>query len=239
MARYNYNQKVLRAVRFLLGLRRKRIQKALRPYGLDRATLVEAQQLLRKATYDRPDQPVDEGQPLLPQLDAFENHWLTIVRAVLRRRCPEICDWVFKNISQTKGVDLVVSVDTVLQRLRALHDGSTRFAEQGAQAIQWLAKRGFTEARLEEGEQLIRQVTEFQSDDDEDDLDSTDDDDFESEEEAAAAAELWGWYLEWSAIARRVITDRTSLRILGFLSSKESTNETVDVAPADSERSAA
>jgi hypothetical protein len=33
----------------------------------------------------------------------------------------------------------------------------------------------------------------------------------------AAEAELWAWYLEWSTIARTVVTNRRHLRALGFL----------------------
>lgn len=36
---------------------------------------------------------------------------------------------------------------------------------------------------------------------------------------------LWNWYLEWSQIARTVITDRRRLRALGFLRGTESGDE--------------
>lgn len=37
---------------------------------------------------------------------------------------------------------------------------------------------------------------------------------------ADAEQKLWAWYLEWSRIARAVITDRRDLRQLGFLQSQ-------------------
>ena len=204
---YSLNQKVLRAVQFLLGLRTRRVRRALAPYGLNEDALAEAHELLRLATLVRLDHTDTEGDALVKRIDAFENHWLTIVRAVLLRRYPAVYEWVFRNISQTEGLDLFITVDAVVQRLRALADGSSPFAEQGVEAMQVLAQRGFTEARLEDGEGLIQELSQFRPGDDDYDPDSVDE----------AVDQLWGWYLEWSVIARRVITNRRSLRALGFL----------------------
>jgi hypothetical protein len=56
-------------------------------------------------------------------------------------------------------------------------------------------------------------------------------------ETAEAEAELWSWYLEWSYIARSVITDRRLLRELGFLrvvrKGSVETEEEVDLEGAD------
>lgn len=46
---------------------------------------------------------------------------------------------------------------------------------------------------------------------------------------------LWSWYLEWSTIARTVITDRRLLRRLGFLRVVRGANGTEEevVVPAE------
>ena len=41
---------------------------------------------------------------------------------------------------------------------------------------------------------------------------------------------MWAWYLEWSTIARRAITDRRLLRQLGFLHHSKSEPAVADEA---------
>jgi hypothetical protein len=43
---------------------------------------------------------------------------------------------------------------------------------------------------------------------------------------------MWAWYLEWSTIARQVITDRKLLRSMGFLR-KDGRDATADEVESD------
>lgn len=209
MSKNTKNQKVIRVVRFLMGLRNAGAYVPLSGYGLTEEVLAEAQELLRQATTARLDQQqVAIGPPLLPALDHYENHWFRVIRATLKRHHPEVHDWVFNNIAQTRGVDLVVSVDTVVRRLREIETGASPFGDQGEAVMALLAERGFSAAVLEEGENLLQKIAEFKP---------APVKAFDPEEEARDIDKLWAWYLEWSEIARNVIVDRRVLRSLGFL----------------------
>jgi hypothetical protein len=157
-----------------------------------------------------PPLPVDPKT--LELLDRWENLWFPVADATLARHYAALHRQVFLNLSQTSGVEVAVSVHTCVTRLRALEKTG-----EGQAALALLAQRGLTEAVLVEAEQLL---TAFGS------LPEVEAEPSPEQAEAALrAAEdaMWAWYLEWSRIARSVITDRRQLRALGFLTSSGAT----------------
>jgi hypothetical protein len=94
-----------------------------------------------------------------------------------------------------------------VERITELQKGD----EQSQKAAQLLVDRGMTSAVMDEARSLLEQLGSPAADVTVPNLDTI------RKETAQAEAELWSWYLEWSQIARNVITDRRLLRELGFL----------------------
>ncbi|HWN66076.1 MAG TPA: hypothetical protein VNM90_00485, partial [Haliangium sp.] len=86
-----------------------------------------------------------------------------------------------------------------------------------------LIRHGLTTAVLDEARGLLGQLRQSLPAED-----ALGDDD--PVVDPAAEDEMWSYYLQWSAIARRAISDRRLLRQLGFLRSRGGSDET---SPAD------
>lgn len=213
-------QKAVRVLEFLLGLRRRRVAAALLKHGFTDAELDEGWRRLQALTANRLDGvtlPVSSDPVLLQQLDAWENLWFPISEAALSTNFPEVYEKVFKNLSQTDGIEVVVSVRTFVGRIEAL-------AASGpdAEARALLERRGLTRGVIDEAKVLLQKLGQ---------VDTTVDDApvVTPEQEAELERRLWSWYLEWSGIARAAIKDRPSLRALGFLRDGGTTDEETEV----------
>jgi hypothetical protein len=217
MARLTIGQKAERVIKFLIALRNPRIVAVLSQYHFTQADLDEGWDLLRKITRTRLD-VVPEGAPIDPDalrvLDEWENKWFAIAQATLKRRAPKVYDWVFRNLAQTEGLAVIVSVGTFVERWEQLDkaekDGG--LGAEGKEAKKLLDTRGLTKEMIGEAKALLKKLG--QVDGPLPDLEKTaaDDEAFEEAEKA-----LWAWYLEWSKIARTTIKQRALLRQLGFL----------------------
>jgi hypothetical protein len=218
MARYSPGQKAERVLRFLMGLRYPRVAAALRQHGFSNADRLEGYELLRRLTDDRLDAvAVRAADPdLLERLDTFENKWLPIADATLRRHFPEARDWLFRNLTMTEGLDLIVSVGTFIRRL----DQLPTEAPEGKEARALLTRRGLDEHALA----LPREaLAELQVEPEAEPRPP-----ITPEETAAREKALWDWYLEWSTIAQQSIKDRRLLRALGYLSKTGSGTEELE-----------
>lgn len=193
----------------MLGLRNPRSLALLASRGFGQSDLDEGWKLLRnlaKVSFDAP--PPKKADPkLIVELDEWENTWFPVADATLSRRFPAVHADVFRNLSQTEGPAVVVSVGTFVERLTGLRDG----AGERQQAAELLAARGLDEGTLAKASALLVKLGKPETHESPPDL--------EAQREGAAAAEeeLWSWYREWSQLARGVITDRRLLRELGFL----------------------
>lgn len=223
MARMTIGQKASRVVQLILALRNRRIAAKLVQHGftkdeLERGwTLVTALTRGRLVAADDPDDP-----KLLVELDAWENKWFPIVSAALQHRFPEAHEHVFRNLSQTTGPEVAVTVGTLLERVEQLskpreHGGLGR---EGKAARDLLTKRGFTSEVVAKGEEMLATIREIEP--------IPEDEGPSAEEQEQAEREMWAWYLEWSTIARTVITDRNHLRQLGFLQSAKRSEPATD-----------
>jgi hypothetical protein len=129
---------------------------------------------------------------------------LPIVRAALGRSFPELSKTVLRNIKQTKGPLLVVTLQTLADRLTALENSSVE-GERRAHAL--LVRRGLTSAVTHELRSLLAIVRHAP---------------LESKavlspaRRAQALEAAWGRYLGWSQTARAVVLERRLLRCLGF-----------------------
>jgi hypothetical protein len=126
---------------------------------------------------------------------------------VLKRHHPEVHAKVFLNLSQTQGNQVVVSVGTLVERIDALP------ATGQGEALATLIRHGVTNQVLDDARGMLAQLrlsppVEEPPEGDEPVIDP------------AAEDAMWSYYLQWSVIARRAISDRRLLRQLGFLRSQ-------------------
>jgi hypothetical protein len=215
MAKLTLGQKAYRVLLLLLGLRHPAVAAALVRRGFDAAELALGHQLLAQLTAGRLKvADVDAIAAPLAKLDDWENRNYPVIEAVLRRHFPDVCAVVFLNLSQTEGPELVVSVETLIERLDA----------QSEPVREMLAKRGVTPAVLDEARGFLHTISTIAP---------AGAQQIDAEADAIAEEALWAWYLEWSTIVRTDIQNRRLLRNLGFL--KRPSGEVVEV-PIDDEQ---
>ncbi|MFO0589208.1 MAG: hypothetical protein U0441_16850 [Polyangiaceae bacterium] len=217
MGKLTLGQKADRALKLLLGLRNPRIAAALMSHGFTDKDLQEGWTLLRAlgtSVLDGDAAPASLDTASLQLLDQWENKWFPIAKAALQRHAPAAHTWFFRNLSQTEGPAVIVSVGTFVDRFDKLSaKASNGGPPSGGKAAQdKLVERGLTKEVLDEARSLIKKLGGFSGP-------LPDLPDLEEEEKKLAAAEeaLWAWYLEWSSIIRSTITQRALLRQLGFL----------------------
>lgn len=204
MATLSVGAKCRRALTFLLGLGDAGIASGLTMHGFTQADLDEGWDLLRKAAGDKlAAVKVPKDPARLLQLDGWENTWFPISQATLRRHYPAVHDRVFLNLSQQSGEEVILSTTTFIERVEALAaDG-----EDAQAALDLLDKRGLTGDQIAYAKGLLAGLAEVQP---------TKVVVPDAEQQAAAEAALWGWFVEWSQIARTALKKKSQLRALGF-----------------------
>jgi hypothetical protein len=195
----------------MIGLRAPRVGAAMAAYGFTNEDLDEGWKLLRAVSGVKLDAA---GKPAsadtIANLDAWENKWFPIAAATLERRFPAVHAQVFKNLSQTKGIAVVVSVRTFIDRFEQMAAGAGSFGTEGVAAAKVLESRGLTQAVIAEARAQLESVGKITIE--------AETATFEHDEAELAKAEdaLWSWYLEWSQIARIAVKQRSLLRSMGF-----------------------
>jgi hypothetical protein len=223
------NDKLSRMLAFLVGLRDPRVFSVLATRGMTPAILEEGWTLFTTAAGAKlrytpaKGGPVASGEEnnLLAGLDLWENTWFPVIDATLRRNLPAVHAVVFANLAQTEGKAVIVSVGTMLERLRL---------PEVQKSLALLESRGLTAHVRKTAEDLLgslKKLSETQIPD----VDPT-----AKLEQEKALDDAWGWYREWSTIARTLFTRGDTLIRLGLRKSKrgrieEDTEE--DPAPGD------
>lgn len=199
-----------------MGLRNPKVVSALVSHGFTRKDLDEGWDRFAGLTRKRLSVQVQVPDPqLVESLDSFENTWFPIARLSLERHFPNCAKWIFLNLSQTEGIEVVVSVQTFLERLALMAEAAEPYGAEGPKATELLAQRGLTAQRIQEAQARLDQLGSYR---DEPVVELT------PEEVQADEDALWSWYLEWGGIARATVKDRRALRSLGFLKSRRSRN---------------
>jgi hypothetical protein len=226
MAKLTIGQKAQRVLKLLLGLRNARIAEALGAYGFTKTDLDDGWKLLKALTGGRLSQlPSGRRDPtLLDKLDEWENRWFPVASASLAHRYPDVHAWLFLNLAQTEGAEVIVSVGTLLDRLNAMASEPS-LGSAGAEARNLLAQRGLNAATLEVAQNLLAQAGSTAP--------ATTPTPMDAEAAAKAEQAMWNWYLEWGEIARVAVKDRRLLRELGFLNLKRSLAEEIEEDVAD------
>lgn len=244
MARQSAGPKAQRALDLLTGLYAPAVRERLEAYGLSEDELSRGWRLLEQYARARrgPELPMLGQRAAQRRLDRWENRWFVIADAALSGAFPELHAWLFRGLSRQSGLQVVLYVELLLDRLDQLETPPKQYRREAPLARARLVARGLTREVMLEGRQLIAEAKRSMP------LDavpsrarrsrsndsaganakgrarlaasgapgatSTVEAAAQGQEEAEAA--LWRWYLEWSRIARAVIEEPLLLAHLGF-----------------------
>jgi len=223
----SFGDKAARVMKFMMALRNPRIASAMAAFGFTDADLQEGWTLMNTVGRVKLDASgFGSDTSTLEKLDAWENRWFPILSATLERRFPAVHAQLFKNLSQTEGPAVVVSVRTLLERHDQMAAGAGAYGAEGVQAKAVLEARGFTQTVINDARALLESVGKVATVDA-----ATVAQDPKAREKAEN--DLWGWYLEWSQIARSAVTQRVLLRQMGFLPTRRSKAEEEDDVDVD------
>lgn len=224
MANLTLGDKAARVLKMLLGMRNARVAAAMAAYGFTDADLQEGWKLLQSVSRDRLGGGITKpaSSEIIDKLDSWENRWFPIAAASLERRFPAVSAQVFKNLPQTSGPAVAVSVRTFVERFDDMAASVGSYGPEGAAATAVLSARGLTAAVIDEARALLETVGRIETYPDVTTIDE------DQEQLEKAEAELWGWYLEWSRIARTAVKQRVLLKQMGFVSSRAKTADEDD-----------
>lgn len=162
--------------------------------------------------------PANDGdeavQEAIADVDAWDEDGLRIVNASLRHRHPAQHAYVMSGLKASTGVEAVMGVVTLLDRLDALEGAPEREGTREADhaALATLAARGVDKAERKRLRARVKQAQSFAG------VEGPD-------ERAAFEARVRGalleqrrWYEEWADVARSVIKRRDQLIRLGLAS---------------------
>lgn len=224
----SFGDKAAHVMKFMMAVRNPRIGSAMAAYGFTDAELQEGWSLMNlvgRVKLDAHTPATDKST--LEELDQWENQWFPIASATLQRRFPAVQAQVFKNLSQTEGPAVAVSVRTFLERFDQMAAGAGAYGAEGPQAKAVLETRGLTPAVLNRARALLENIGKI----------ATVDAVVAAQDPKAlekAENDLWAWYLEWSQVARIAVTQRVLLKQMGFLPTRRSRateEDDVDVDP--------
>lgn len=216
MARLSETDKKQRVLVFLNALQDKGIAEKLASYGFGQQDLDDGWSFLSAAvgTKFSAPAPVPAEVPAdLVALDAWENHWYPIIDATLENNFPAVHATVMLNLNQTTGPLLIPSVETLVGRIEALSDNDATDEEKAAAAK--LVQRGLTAKTLGEAKERIAHLKTI--DLGARTLEQQAIDAQAAADREAAEAKMWGYYKEWSTVARAAITSKKQLKKLGLL----------------------
>lgn len=145
--------------------------------------------------------------PLVEAADQWENVWLDVIDATLRRTFPELRDRILAGITKTEGLPVILNVRTVVQRIDEIRAEGD---ETNAKGLALLAKRGLDETQLAAARAIVAQAETGTP------VVPLDPDPAEVEERQAALDDLWAWYQDWTKLARTVIRSRNLLVHMGL-----------------------
>jgi len=147
----------------------------------------------------------NKAKEYLADLDDWENAWFPVVSATLERHYPALHATIFKNLSQTSGAEVIVSVGTLLDRLDTM-----KASEAGKKADALLVTRGLTTEVRAQASKLIDTIKQTEE------TVLPEIDPASKAEQEKALDKVWAWYREWSQIARTVIKRGDVLIRLGL-----------------------
>lgn len=208
MARKTLPQKGVRVVEFLLGLRYQDIGEIMAARGMDDDEIDRGWSLVRGLVRGRAvTSGMNDAGRAIGDIEGWQREHFVILDATLRRHYPKVHAVVCDRVSKADGIDGVVAMKILLDRLDAVvHPPAEGGMADAPAALALLAKRGTGPEALEALRAMVHRATSLADADDEIDPDAV----------AASEEAMWEWYLEWSLQARVAIKDQRMLAALGF-----------------------
>lgn len=232
MARTTTHDQLARVLRFLSSLTHPQVRAVLGLRGFD-----EAERALGWAFFDAATGRHVAGQPLataaaapstaiIAALDEWENVWFDVMDASLRRSFPDVHQRLIGDLGKAEGLPVVLNVRTVVKRLDAL---KAEGGERNTAALALLEKRGLGPAEIERARNLLVNIeTQTFAEP------ALPDADADAAHEKALA-ELWGWYLDWTKLARTVVRSRALQLYMGLAEQARRPRGGEPQAPDDAE----
>jgi hypothetical protein len=155
------------------------------------------------------------------ELDAWDEPNMACMQATLDRLHPQQGAFVFENLAPSQGKAAVVGVETLLDRLDRLENGTGRdksVHKADLAAIATLAKRGYDKrerARLRELVGVAKTVVEAVP--------------LSSDERTDTLLELYGWLNDWATQTRAAVSKRSHLITLGLAKRKQAKGEVTPI----------
>jgi hypothetical protein len=205
VTRETLEQTPQKALQLLMGIgMRPTVRALLAKKGYDKSEHQRGWDLIAKAANRLVDERVtdEDVRSAAAELDNWDEPNLRLIRAALTRH-PEVRTRVLQGIEPVAGLEAVLNVEKILQRLDAVAGTA-----EGDRALATLAKRGLDEAERERVAELVTLAKSARAT-----ATVTPDDDDAYEQ---ALLELRDWYSEWAEIARLVVKRRDHLIRLGL-----------------------
>jgi hypothetical protein len=235
VSRQTLEQTPGRALAFLRGVGTSAaIRATMLDYGYTKEEHEMGWQLMKEVSGDfegeapPPDAEDDEVREAIDAVDAWDEDGLRIVNASLRNRHPEQHAYVMRGLRANTGVESVVGVSTMLDRLDALESAPEREGTREADhaALDTLAKRGIDKAERARLQALVNKAKSFAGTEG-----PTARQEFERRVRASMVKQRL-WFEEWSEVARSAVKRRDQLIRLG-LASRRTRRATPEVPPTD------
>lgn len=228
MGKLTLGEKAERVFDLLMGMRSVRVATLLAARGFERDDVEQGWDRLRAMARTRFDASALKGADpgIVAELARWEHVWFPVVKTALELRYPAIAEDMFWNLSETEGPSVILSVSTLLQRVTAL---SAAMDQESQDAWALLNRRGLTSRMLERIQTLLASAL-LPPNGEPIDLEA------HRKRIDRAETDLWNWYLQWSRIARELVTDRALLRSMGLLK-PQSTPSLAEEAEAEVEAS--
>lgn len=206
MPQVTLTQKLQRIVAFLVGARFPEIYERMHRRGFELSDWEEGWSLVHQAAAANALVVEHTADTTLVALVELERRSIPIIDATLQARFPALHQRVFAGYQRVSGPGVIVMMKLVSDRLGALM-ASEGTDEQQATAL--LAHRGVTGETITAIEAALAQAVSLPA--------IGEAPASPNDERSRAQDAMWRWFLEWSRIARAEISDRRSLRRLGFL----------------------
>ncbi len=150
--------------------------------------------------------------------DAHDEMVFSMIEASLAPRMPEQATFLTQGLRASTGMDSVVVMSMVLDRMNAMEKGPERKAtrKDDQAALELLASRGITTELREQLAQAVKIATSATR------VEETDEAEMAAADEkyVRALGDIRAWYEEWSRVARTVVKRRDHLILLGLAQRK-------------------
>jgi hypothetical protein len=165
------------------------------------------ERLSKLTTIGGPSPLIDKDvRDAIAALDAWDNVNLPIIKASLARNHAKQAEILLKDLTPKDGQESVLVVATLLNRMNALEQSQDK---EALAALAVLASRGYTSDERKRLQQLVDLASQMQSTDP---VKAQ----LADEERHQILVELYGWFQEWSTVARKLIKRRDHLIKLGI-----------------------